>query len=53
MKKFMPVVLVALMCLFFMNSFAGCKEEKLSPPAEETTYSQDKTPVPDLAPEEK
>ncbi len=47
MKKFMSVVLVALMCFFFMNSFVGCNEEKLPPPVEETTHSRDKAPAPE------
>lgn len=34
MKRFMFVVIVALMGLCFMGGFMGCQEEKITPPAE-------------------
>ena len=46
MKRFMPVVLVALMGLGFMGSFVGCKEEKSPPPVEETTPKGENAPAP-------
>jgi len=45
MKKFMPVILVALMGLFFINSFVGCKEEQLPPTAEEIIPKEDNAPA--------
>lgn len=35
MKRFMTMVLVTLMSLGFMGGFVGCKEEKVTLPAEE------------------
>jgi hypothetical protein len=46
MKRFMPVVFVALMGLGFMGSFVGCKEENFPPPVEETTPKGENAPAP-------
>jgi len=45
MKRFMFVVLVALIGLCFMGGFVGCQEEKVTPPAEKevTPPAEEKT----------
>ena len=47
MKRFMTMVLVTLMSLGFMGGFAGCKEEKVTPPAEEKMGGDYSLPSPE------
>lgn len=46
MKRFVPVVLAALIGLGFMGSFAGCKEGKSPPPIQQSTPEGENIPAP-------
>jgi hypothetical protein len=46
MKRFVSVVLVALMGLGFMGSFVGCKEGKSPPPVQQSTPKGENAPAP-------